>query len=209
MSSLSTGAAPSTPASLSAAAASSNDNDNEGSSASSDEAAKEQLVIAQFQERCALSASESMLGEIREMLEQNPYLAREQLHVSGMSPLMVAASVGNLELLMLLVEYGAPWNAIDRKGKCAGNHAYDIAHQGCIDYLVAIATRAELILGAAQRNETIAKIPVGSNLAEQPCTKESYISRKVKYFFLSLSTCLLFIIPVFLSFFLPLTYIRS
>lgn len=38
--------------------------------------------------------------------------------------------------LQLLLEHGAPWNAVDRKGRCAGNYAVKAEFQDIIDRLV-------------------------------------------------------------------------
>ena len=46
---------------------------------------------------------------------------------------------------------GAPWNAIDRRGYCAGNHALENGHQRIVDALVEHAVRCELLLGASER----------------------------------------------------------
>ena len=46
---------------------------------------------------------------------------------------------------------GAPWNAIDRRGQCAGNYALDAGHQRVVDLLVEHGVRSELLLGASER----------------------------------------------------------
>ena len=64
---------------------------------------------------------------------------------------MAAASSGSSDICALLLERGAPWNAIDRMGRCAGDYATDREHWEVVNLLVEAGTRAELVLGAAER----------------------------------------------------------
>jgi type IV protein arginine methyltransferase len=71
---------------------------------------------------------------------------------TGTAPLMVAAHHGQIDLVQyLLTECHAPWNAIDRQGCCAGNYATDAQHWAVVELLVDWAVRAELVLGAMER----------------------------------------------------------
>ena len=90
-----------------------------------------------------LAALESLLGA--------GVPAHAQNEADGVSALMVAAGAGHLNAVSILLAAGAPWNAVDRRGRCAGNHALDNGHQTIVDFLVDAATRAELLLGAAER----------------------------------------------------------
>ena len=65
---------------------------------------------------------------------------------------MAAAEKGHLDICNLLLEHGAPWNAVDRRGRCAGNYATDAEHWDIVNLLVEHATKAELILGASMRS---------------------------------------------------------
>uniref|UniRef100_A0A7S1B6W4 RMT2 domain-containing protein n=1 Tax=Corethron hystrix TaxID=216773 RepID=A0A7S1B6W4_9STRA len=94
-------------------------------------------------------------------------------------------------------EIGAPWNAIDKDGKCAGNYASDLGHQSLVNYLVDVAVTAELLLGASIRTEMsttytskeatkpIVDIGTGSRcggpVEHEPCTKSDFLSRDVCY----------------------------
>ena len=60
---------------------------------------------------------------------------------------MRAAATGSAEVVSLLLERGAPWNALDRKGRCAGEFAVDAQSQECVDLLVNAGVRAQLLFG--------------------------------------------------------------
>ena len=55
---------------------------------------------------------------------------------NGRSPLMAAAKGGHTELVKQLLAKGAPWNAIDKQGKCAGEYAMEAGQQETIDILL-------------------------------------------------------------------------
>lgn len=46
----------------------------------------------------------------------------------GRSALMLAAEKGHMDVVVVLLERGAPWNALDRRGKCAGQYAFQNEH---------------------------------------------------------------------------------
>jgi type IV protein arginine methyltransferase len=71
---------------------------------------------------------------------------------TGITPLMVSASVGHLLLVQyLLQDCSAPWNALDRQYLCAGEYATKAEQWEIVNLLVDWATRAELILGSIER----------------------------------------------------------
>jgi len=92
---------------------------------------------------------------------------------NGMSCLMAAAGKGSLALVQLLLQHGAPWNALDRQSRCAGEYAVagiDTTgsatttgeHQACVDCLVQAGVAAELLFGAVDRRERLAKAEASS-----------------------------------------------
>ena len=127
------------------------------------------------------------------MDEKEGTVVTRQDSKSGMSPLMEAAKHGHTTICEVLLENGAPWNAIDRNGKCAGNYATEYGYWDIVNLLVDAGTKAELILGATIRHTmkqqpsnnttTIGKedgviVPV----EHEPCTKLDYLEQtNVRY----------------------------
>ena len=54
----------------------------------------------------------------------------------GRSSLMLAASAGDEAVVSLLLERGAPWNATDCKGRCAGDYAAAAGHEQVFNTIV-------------------------------------------------------------------------
>lgn len=74
--------------------------------------------------------------------------ARFQDEASGRTVLMLAAQQGTVAVVQELLNAGAPWNALDRSGRCAGEYALEAGHQPVIDQLVEFGVRCELLLSA-------------------------------------------------------------
>ena len=141
------------------------------------------------------------LSQVLSLLDKssNPQLtAALQDESTGRSPLMAAAEKGHLDICNLLLEHGAPWNAVDRRGLCAGNYATDAEHWDIVNLLVEHATKAELILGASMRSMKGATIPTQNDTVEaryeqsnneskkgpverESSTKPDYLERNVRY----------------------------
>ena len=75
---------------------------------------------------------------------QKHLLAAQQDPATGLSPLMLAAQNGHIDVCRVLLEAGAPWNALDRFGKCAGNWAQENEHWEVVNLLVEEGTKAEV-----------------------------------------------------------------
>ena len=54
----------------------------------------------------------------------------------GCNALMLAAAGGHEAVVDLLLEAGVPWNAVDRLGRCAGDHASQNAHDTVYEAIV-------------------------------------------------------------------------
>eukprot|EP00965_Chrysotila_dentata_P182383 6022436-Pleurochrysis_carterae.AAC.1 len=74
-----------------------------------------------------------------------------QEDAGGVSPLMMAAKAGSQPIVTALLKAGAPWNAIDRCGRCAGEYALDAGKQAVVDLIVDHAVKCELLLRAVGR----------------------------------------------------------
>lgn len=72
-------------------------------------------------------------GEKADALLQQGAQAHYQEEGTGMSVLMMASLNGHKEIVKTLLDCGAPWNALDRAGKCAGEYAVEGFHQEIID----------------------------------------------------------------------------
>jgi len=66
---------------------------------------------------------------------------------TGESVMCRAAAQGHLDMVLKLLEAGAPWNAVDKRNRCAGQYALEKGHQTVVDALVNAGVRAEMILG--------------------------------------------------------------
>ena len=80
------------------------------------------------------------------ILSPKHLLAASQSQSTGQSPLMMAAQYGHLDICTVLIEAGAPWNAVDRYGKCAGDYATNNEMWHVVNYLVEVGTKAEVRL---------------------------------------------------------------
>lgn len=125
---------------------------------------------------------------VQQLIAENPLYACQQDQQTGRSPLMAAAACGNLALCQHLLEAGAPWNAVDRQGQCAGNYATDNEHWGCVNLLVDWGVRSELILGMIERqtrpqdtNFTQATTDESRPVQQEPSTKPDYLRQRLRY----------------------------
>ena len=61
-------------------------------------------------------------------------------NADGQNALMQAAAHGHDSIVGLLLEAGVPWNAIDKKGNCAGDLAVAAAHESTAELLLKAGT---------------------------------------------------------------------
>lgn len=127
------------------------------------------------------------LPVIQSLVKENKLYIRQQDFETGYSPLMAAAKAGNIALCQHLLDEGAPWNAVDRQGNCAGNHAMDNEHWELSNLLLEWGTRSELVLGEIQRSQrtqgqsVIQSPPSSSSVEQQPSTKPDYLQHRLRY----------------------------
>eukprot|EP01025_Chloroclados_australasicus_P004371 TRINITY_DN1106_c0_g1_i13.p1 TRINITY_DN1106_c0_g1~~TRINITY_DN1106_c0_g1_i13.p1 ORF type:complete len:367 (-),score=41.46 TRINITY_DN1106_c0_g1_i13:672-1772(-) len=121
---------------------------------------------AELDQRLLSAAEEGDLAAITTLLEQaaEPAYQNEE----GVSPLMLASKNGHLEVVRKLLESGAPWNALDKDGKCAGEYAWEGQQDEVAQELIDHGCRAEMILGIAEKR----------SLGMRP---NSYLDQSVEY----------------------------
>lgn len=135
-------------------------------------------------------------GTVASLVAEHPWYARQQDDATGKSPLMVASEVGHIHLVQYLLEQGAPWNAVDRYGQCAGNYAAVGEHWDVVNMLVDHGTRAELILSSIQRAtyssshcessapplaSTVSTTGATRPVAHEPSTKPNYLRQRLTF----------------------------
>jgi type IV protein arginine methyltransferase len=132
------------------------------------------------------ACSRNDLTTVQRCLQNDVMLARQQDFETGLSPLMAASQGGFKRLVEQLLDLGAPWNAVDRQGKCAGNYATDAEQWDIVNVLVDWGTRAELILGELQRTQLLQQRQqhqddgtVANN--EETSTKPDYLHHDLRY----------------------------
>eukprot|EP00271_Cylindrocystis_brebissonii_P006431 TRINITY_DN19226_c0_g1_i1.p1 TRINITY_DN19226_c0_g1~~TRINITY_DN19226_c0_g1_i1.p1 ORF type:complete len:358 (-),score=85.01 TRINITY_DN19226_c0_g1_i1:220-1293(-) len=115
-------------------------------------------------------------ASVRRLLESEGADAASVDETTGRTVLMSAAEKGRMALVQLLLANGAPWNALDRQGLCAGDLAMAEGHQETVDCLVEEGVRAELVLGAVSRN-----LLAGRSGDEGADGEAPYLAQRVEY----------------------------
>ncbi|EDQ87989.1 uncharacterized protein MONBRDRAFT_33022 [Monosiga brevicollis MX1] len=109
----------------------------------SQDSVKSQAQLAQNEEllhACAVGDLDD-IGQLIKAGAESFY----QRDSDGKSCLMAAAENGHLDAVQLLLQEGAPWNAVDRSARCAGEYAVSEGYQDIVDALVDAGVRAELL----------------------------------------------------------------
>uniref|UniRef100_A0A5K3EZA6 RMT2 domain-containing protein n=1 Tax=Mesocestoides corti TaxID=53468 RepID=A0A5K3EZA6_MESCO len=106
--------------------------------------------------RMILAASEGNLEEIKTLNNECLGDICFQDPKTGMSVLMAAAGSGHADVVRYLLEEGAPWNAVDRQYRCAGDYAAMNHHQAIIDIILNHAVISELLLSIATPADEVA-----------------------------------------------------
>jgi Ankyrin repeats (3 copies) len=94
-------------------------------------------------------------------------------HHAGKSALMAAAANGHVTALQVILENGAPWNALDRRNRSAGDYAFENKHQAAVDLLLQAGVRAELLLSLIRKRKRARAI--ASSGKEAPAKNADYL----------------------------------
>jgi protein arginine N-methyltransferase 2 len=85
---------------------------------------------------------------------------------------MSAAEAGSAEAVAALLEAGAPWNATDDDGYCAGDYAGASGNPAVVEMLLDWGVRCEELLGAVQRQQEAATAAAEGQGEQQQQEKE-------------------------------------
>lgn len=77
---------------------------------------------------------------------------------------MLAAQQGSRDIVSSLLSAGAPWNALDKSGRSAGEYAVEGGHIDLYERLIDAGCRAELLLSVT---------------SERPPPNDDYLKQKV------------------------------
>lgn len=123
------------------------------------------------------AANVDTLKQLLDAAPEEANLAAACDEETGVTALMISASMGHAEAVELLLERGGVWNAQDRKGRTAGEHAIDAEYYAVAETILDHAVCCELILGAAARRTREAERNE-ENVRER---EEAYLRGAVKY----------------------------
>lgn len=100
----------------------------------------------------AMHAELSM--QVEQLLQQGADAAYQD-EETGCSCLMQAAKHGCLSHVKQLLAAGAPWNAVDRQGLCAGDHAIARGHEDTATALLDAGQHTHLPCYASSRTNAL------------------------------------------------------
>lgn len=95
------------------------------------------------------AASRGDCEKVRELLESG--VDASYFDDQGLTPLMHAARAGHAPIVKVLLDWGAPWNALSPSNLSAGDFAMELGHQDAFDILLNAGIQAELVLGTIAR----------------------------------------------------------
>jgi type IV protein arginine methyltransferase len=152
-----------------------------------EEMEEEMLIDATILDAIMEACQQGHMNAIQSLIGSNGTIyGRYAIQSTGITPLMVAASAGHIDIVQyLLEECSAPWNAVDRNNLCAGDYATRQECWNIVNLLVEWATRAEFILGAIEREQRQAMSPdysaEGPSQAAESSTKPDYLRQRLQY----------------------------
>ncbi|CDS37715.1 Ankyrin [Echinococcus multilocularis] len=128
--------------------------------------------------RLVVAAGDGDLEEIKSIHESGNGDICFQDPQTGMSVLMAAAGAGHAEVVRYLLDEGAPWNAVDRRYRCAGDYAAMNGHQAIVDIIMDHAVMSEMILSIVE-SEDSAVIPSNLPTAEEAASLKATVEKVV------------------------------
>lgn len=128
--------------------------------------------------RLVVAAGDGDLEEIKSINESGNGDICFQDSQTGMSVLMAAAGAGHAEVVRYLLDEGAPWNAVDRRYRCAGDYAAMNGHQVIVDIIMDHAVMSEMILSIVE-SEDSAVIPSYLPTAEEAASLKATVEKEV------------------------------
>lgn len=135
-------------------------------------------VESELGDALLVAAQQGKLSDIRRLIEQKADVTYQE-PAQGVSGLMAAAVGGHIDCVRELLLQGAPWNAVDKQGRSAGNYALVTKRQEIVDELVSAGVRAELLFAQLDKNARGGRGIAGSDKAKTD--SEKYIGRGVRY----------------------------
>jgi protein arginine N-methyltransferase 2 len=114
-----------------------------------------------------VAVGQGNVAEVRRLLKEDADVWYKDDH--GRTPLHIAARIGNREIIDLLLENGAPWNALDIQERTVGDYAKECANPDIYEILINAGCRAEMILGCVLRKNP------------RKISNEDYLKQKLVY----------------------------
>ena len=110
-------------------------------------------IASNVYEQLFKAAETGDVSAIRSLCSEGGAHPYYQETVNGESILMRSALHGHIAAVDALLELGAPWNAVDRNGRCAGTHALNAGHQDIVNRIVEAGVQSELMFAEVERRQ--------------------------------------------------------
>ncbi|KAH9892483.1 hypothetical protein C8Q73DRAFT_648634 [Cubamyces lactineus] len=141
------------------------------------------MLVSQGQELVDSILRRRPLAEIKAMIDAGaPVWFQDD---EGLSPLHAAAYVENDELVRLLIDEGAVWNAVDNLHNTAGDVALSLNNEKCYTMIRDAGIRSELLLSLLQKRAPAVNSPLNIILKATDTTPagstDAFLSTKLEY----------------------------
>ncbi|KAI0663606.1 S-adenosyl-L-methionine-dependent methyltransferase [Cubamyces menziesii] len=141
------------------------------------------MLVSQGQELVDSILRRRPLAEIKALIDAGaPVWFQDD---EGLSPLHAAAYVENEELVRLLIDEGAVWNAVDNLHNTAGDVALSLNNEKCYTMIRDAGIRSELLLSLLQKRAPAVNSPLNIILKATDTTPagstDAFLSTKLEY----------------------------